>query len=281
MIPYNRKLWGVHPREITDAWCDRFVPTPSADEVVRGALGTAQDKIGYNSSFLYPKRGIGDLATAMALKAGNIEYNTAPSAINYKKQTMRVKGSWVPYQSIISSIPLDKLIGLLVDPPASIVEAASGLRCTSLRYLDVALNRRPGTDYHWSYVPERKYPFYRVGSYSNFSKAMAPRGKGSLYVELASRSPVNMKTLMPKVITGLTEMGIIKTPSDIAFARARFIKHAYVVYDQKYSVAVNRIHKWLIQRDIHSVGRYGKWEYAAMENAVEQGFLAAEEVLKR
>ena len=26
MLPYNEKLWGVHPREITAAWCSRFVP---------------------------------------------------------------------------------------------------------------------------------------------------------------------------------------------------------------------------------------------------------------
>ena len=36
MIPYNAKLWGVHPREITAEWCSRFVPRPKLDEVVSG-----------------------------------------------------------------------------------------------------------------------------------------------------------------------------------------------------------------------------------------------------
>src|ERR1039458_2428152 len=29
MIPYNERLWGVSPSEITAAWCSRFVPLPN------------------------------------------------------------------------------------------------------------------------------------------------------------------------------------------------------------------------------------------------------------
>jgi hypothetical protein len=39
MIPYNARLWGVHPREITAAWCSRFVPMPRLDDVLAGAVG--------------------------------------------------------------------------------------------------------------------------------------------------------------------------------------------------------------------------------------------------
>ena len=40
-------------------------------------------------------------------------------------------------------------------------------------YLDVALSEPCGKPLHWVYVPEAKYPFYRVGCYSHFSPAMA------------------------------------------------------------------------------------------------------------
>jgi protoporphyrinogen oxidase len=39
MIPYNSKLWGVHPRDITAAWCSRFVPLPKLEDVLAGAVG--------------------------------------------------------------------------------------------------------------------------------------------------------------------------------------------------------------------------------------------------
>lgn len=57
MVPYNAKLWGVHPREITAAWCSRFVPIPTLEQVVRGAVGDSPPELGYNVHFLYPKQG--------------------------------------------------------------------------------------------------------------------------------------------------------------------------------------------------------------------------------
>src|SRR5262249_45358015 len=52
MIPYNYKLWGVPPREITAEWCTRFVPIPRLDEVVAGAVGANPPEMGYNVRFL-------------------------------------------------------------------------------------------------------------------------------------------------------------------------------------------------------------------------------------
>jgi protoporphyrinogen oxidase len=280
MLPYNRKLWGLHPREITDEWCDRFVPTPALEEVVAGAVGQPQDRLGYNATFYYPKLGIGELTRAMAGRVADIEYDCAPSAIDFRKRRLRVRGAWIPYRALITSVPLDRLAHLLVEPPERVSRAASQLRCASLRYLDVALDRRPGTPYHWSYVPERKYPFYRVGSYSSFSRAMAPTGNGSLYVELASRRPVDLGRLMPKVVEGLTEMGIIERAADIAFVRPKRIRQAYVVYDASWSQARSKLLGWLAERHIFCVGRYGRWEYAAMEDAIAQGFDAADTVKK-
>lgn len=280
MIPYNRKLWGVHPREMTSAWCDRFVPTPGLREVAAGTVGLHQEKLGYNADFVYPTRGVGALSEAMAREAGRIEYGTAPSAVDFARRRLRVRGNWEPYRALVTSIPLDRLCAMLIDPPAKIRQAASALRCTRLRYLDVALERKPGTDYHWTYVPERRFPFYRVGAYSNFSSAMAPRGKGGLYVELASRRPIKMDAVMPRVVSGLVEMGIIGKASDIRFARPRIIARAYVVYDENREAAVGRILPWLESKGIYSIGRYGRWEYAAMEDAILQGIEAAESVLQ-
>ncbi len=57
MIPYNEKIWGVHPREITAEWCSRFVPLPNLEQVIAGAVGAGPPEMGYNQSFLYPKSG--------------------------------------------------------------------------------------------------------------------------------------------------------------------------------------------------------------------------------
>jgi protoporphyrinogen oxidase len=140
----------------------------------------------------------------------------------------------------------------------------------------VALDRRCGVDLHWAYVPEPRYPFYRVGCYSNFSAEIAPSGKACLYVELASREGPQMDQLLPEVAAGLIDMQLIERPEDILFAEPRRIDHAYVVFNHDYYRALEAIRPFLDEQRIISTGRYGGWNYSSMEDALIFGRDAAE-----
>jgi protoporphyrinogen oxidase len=129
------------------------------------------------------------------------------------------------------------------------------------------------------YVPEPEIPFYRVGAYSNFSRLMAPTAKASLYVELASKTPPTLGQVLPEVADALTQMGIIRGRDAIRFARLRRIPNAYVLYDARREQALNVLHSFLSQHRIHSVGRYGAWEYSSMEDALFAGQCAAQALL--
>lgn len=275
MIPYNEKLWGVHPREITARWCERFVPLPSLDDVLRGAFGVDSPALGYNARFLYPRLGIGELARALAERAGSVELGRAPSAIDWRARELILEGVRVPYSRVVSSLPLDTMARLLVGAPAEIVAAASRLRATHLHYLDVALNTPAEVDWHWAYVPSPDVPFYRVGVYSNFSGAMAPPGKASLYVELSGREEPDLARLLPVIADHLIGLGIIRAREAIRFARARRIDHAYVVFDEAHDASVATIRAFLEEGGIDSIGRYGAWTYASMEDAIVNGRAAA------
>lgn len=276
MIPYNQKLWGVHPRDITAAWCSRFVPRPKLEDVIAGAVGLNDRELGYNTDFLYPARGIGELSRALARGLGDaIRLGRAPRAIDWRRRKLLFADGETPYEALISTAPLDTLVSLLVDPPAEIADASKRLVCNPLFYLDVALDRPCGVDMHWVYVPEPRYPFYRVGCYSNFSELMAPAGKACLYVELASREPPEIGALLPDVIAGLVEMQIIDRPEDVRFAELRRIDHAYVVFNHDYYEALAAIVPFLQEQRIVSSGRYGGWNYSSMEDALIFGRDAA------
>jgi protoporphyrinogen oxidase len=284
MIPYNTRLWGVSPSEITAAWCSRFVPLPKLEEVLAGAVGKNDGELGYNARFHYPKHGIGKLAEGLgrATRATkDIELGKAPRAIDWRKKELHFADEVVTYDALISTTPLPRLIDLLIDPPAEVAAAAAKLRCTHLYYLDVALSSACKKDLHWVYVPEAKYPFYRVGCYSAFSPAMAPVGKSSLYVELADRAEPDLTTLLPKVAEGLLEMGLIDHPHAIKFARVRRIDYAYVVFDHQYYAATAAIQPFLDDAAIVSAGRYGGWNYSSMEDALIFGRDAASKVASR
>jgi YD repeat-containing protein len=276
MIPYNCRLWGVHPREITAAWCSRFVPIPSVEDVVAGAVGLTDRAIGYNAEFVYPRLGIGELARGLASRVEPVELGMPVSAIEPRERCITfADGSTVSYRVLVSTAPLDRLCAMLHEPPETVRAAAARLRCNGLWYLDVALERPSGTPYHWVYVPEERYPFYRVGCYSHFSPALAPAGKASLYVELVDRAEPDLGTLLPRVAEHLVEMRVIASARDIAFARARKMDYAYVVFDHDYYASVSTTQQYLGEHAIVSTGRYGGWNYSSMEDALLFGRDAA------
>ncbi|EYF04015.1 amine oxidase, putative [Chondromyces apiculatus DSM 436] len=285
MIPYNARLWGVPATEITADWCARFVPLPRLEDVVAGAVGMQGPELGYNTRFVYPKRGIGQLAEGLARDlpregvCRGAELGRAPQAVDFRARELLFEDEVVSYDVLLSSAPLPALVQLLVQAPAEVTRAAAALRCTHLYYLDVALDAPCGKPLHWVYVPEAKYPFYRVGCYSNFSPEMAPPGKAGLYVELADRSPPEMEKLLPEVSSGLTEMGLIDGPSVVRFARLRRIDHAYVVFDHAYYASLEVVRPFLAGQQILSAGRYGGWNYSSMEDALRFGRDAAEEAM--
>ncbi len=280
MIPYNHKLWGVHPREITAAWCTRFVPIPTLEDVVKGAVGATPPELGYNISFLYPRTGgietmTRALAGAIDTSRGEIRTGVAPDLVDVEAREVVIGGERIPYRAIVATIPLPVLLERTRGLPPEVEAAAGKLRCTPVRYLNVGTRKPPPADFHWIYVPEEKYPFYRVGIYSNALPSMAPRGLGSLYVELSDRGPLPTgaarDALTRDVAQGLAAAGALETADDLLFADLHELKYAYVVFDDDYYPATETIRGWLESQDIFPRGRYGYWTYNSMEDCILAG----------
>jgi protoporphyrinogen oxidase len=281
MIPYNQKLWGVPATEITAAWCDRFVPRPSLEQVVAGAVGANAAELGYNVSFLYPESGgIETLTRALVGRisaSGRVHTGVVPDAIDPVARTITVGGETIAWRKLVATIPLPELFARMTGLPAEVERAAARLRCTAVQYLNVALRRSPPVDFHWIYVPEPQLPFYRVGVYTNAVPKMAPPGQGSLYVELASRDVKAAADVMPDVTHGLVAAGLIRSSEDIVFAELKTLRFAYVVFDHHYYDATATLFRYLDAHGIYPRGRYGAWTYNAMEDCL----LAGREVADR
>jgi protoporphyrinogen oxidase len=275
MLPYNERLFGVPLSEITSDWCDRFVPRPKLEDVLAGALGLPDRKLGYNARFLYPRGGIGELPAAMARGVRDLTLRAAPIAIRAARRELVFERELVGYERLVSTIPLPALLDLFDELPPAVRAARERLRASELYYLDVALTGRPKKDFHWAYVPEPRFPFYRVGQYTAFSPALAPPGCSSLYVELVQRTRFDLERGMPEVVQGLVELGLITGPSQIEFVRLRHLSHAYVLYDHAHAGALATIEPFLAENRVLSSGRYGGWNYSSMEDALRFGREAA------
>lgn len=273
MIPYNEKLWGVSPREITAAWCARFVPLPNLEQVVAGAVGGGPPEMGYNISFLYPRSGgIETFTRALCTRMAGGEVHTGASleAVDWQRREVVVGGERIPYRALVASIPLPELLRRMTGLPPDIEEHAARLRCTTLRYLNIGARGKPPADWHWIYVPERKYPFYRVNVFSTAMPTMAPAGGSSICVEMSDRAPVADATIRD-VAAALTAAGALSAPEEVVFAERKEIQYAYVVFDDHYYPATRAIFAFLEANGIYPRGRYGAWTYNAMEDCLLAG----------
>lgn len=280
MVPYNTKLWGCAPEEITADWCSRFLPRPNISQIAAGALGMVDEQAGYNASFVYPRTGgIETFAKAIAkpLSPQQIRLETTPVAIDLAAKTCTLSdGTHVQWQHIVSSLPLPELLPLIEDLPSSVADAASRLRCTSLRYINLGI-ARPDVlgDVQWLYIPEPKYPFYRIGSFSNAVPSLAPEGKSSLYVEVAANAPESDGEVKQAVRQFLSERGWLSSASEVEVEEIRHLKYGYVVFDEHYFPAKEAILPYLQAAGLASLGRYGAWVYSSMEDAMWDGYQSA------
>jgi protoporphyrinogen oxidase len=285
IIPYNTKIFGVHPSEITSEWTQRFVPVPDVFQIIDGALGFSNEAMGYNATFMYPKEGgIQALADAFLqrLDASRIMFNTSPSAISVKERFVEFGRERVKFDFLVSSIPLPQLVLLTVDAPEGIQSEARRLRSSPLRYMNVALKvEKPLGGVHWIYVPEAHFPFYRVGSASNVSRSVASRGFSSLYVELANDRIVGEREALSALSAFLKEIGTIRDDKEIEFAVFREYPYGYVLYDRYCARARRKIMDFYREHDIFCVGRYGGWQYGSMEDAIVDGMSVASSIRER
>ena len=131
---------------------------------------------------------------------------------------------------------------------------------------------------HFGYFPEEKYCFYRVGFPSQLSEGMAPAGAGSLNVEIscADAHPVDEQTIVDRVIRDLKASGILRDSDRILTSKILRIPCAYVIYDREREKVLPQIQDYLQSKGIYSIGRYGNWEYSAMEDAMFQGMQTAQ-----
>jgi protoporphyrinogen oxidase len=276
MVPYNSKVWTVPPKKMTCEWLSEYVPRPSLKEVFDGAFSEQKKSFGYNAEFLYPRRGgIQALANALADQIPRIRLNERLVRLHLNEHCAEFEsGRLVQYDALISTVPLKRLAGMIGrQAPAEVIQAGKSLRHNSLLILNLGVKGQGLTDKHWIYVPERKFRPYRVGVYTNFSRSMAPPGMTSFYVEMAYQKSWNIdrKKAQDKAIADLLKIGFLRRAEDVITAFMMDVECAYVIYDRNWAKSRKLILDFLETKDVHSLGRYGRWEYSDMEAAFQQG----------
>ncbi|MBI4474860.1 MAG: FAD-dependent oxidoreductase, partial [Acidobacteria bacterium] len=236
MLPYNEKFWKQDLRTITSDWVSWSIPKPSLEEVVNGALGLTNKGMGYNPRFIYPRNGgIDCLPQALARPIKHVETGAGVESIDSKKKVIRLRnGREEPYDFLVTTMPLPATFRLLKEAPEALVESAQKLTAVSVLNINLGIDRPQVSDQHWIYFPENEYIFSRVGFPMNFSKAVAPEGTSSMYIEITHHpdETLDVEAATERSVADLEKCGILRRGDRILTRHVIDIKFAYVVFDE-------------------------------------------------
>ena len=282
MIPYNTKFWTLNPSELTADWVRGIVPVPTYDEVLRGAYNEDPTEYGYNIKFSYPATGgLGAVLEGLLKRLPEIHLGKRLVGIDTHSRRLKFSDEEVvEYEHLLSSIPLPELRSLLNPLPLDVAGAFDSLRWTSVTVVHLGVRGQPAVPWHWCYYPDPDVIFYRVGIPSHYSSDAAPQGHHILSVEIAHSSwkPLDSKTLVPRTIGELVQLGILKRPRDISVVHPVELRYGYPVYDRNYQWATTHLRRYLRKQGITPLGRFGSWRYLSMEETLLDGQGAAQAI---
>ena len=250
--PYNSKLWKFDLKDMTTLWMGRFVPPPDAEKILKGAsIKDPSQDAGYNVNFHYPSSGgIGTVIDALAVNK-NIIFNVEINKISVKEKKIYFDGGTMPYDHLVSTIPLPVLAKYLRGLP-EVRKLSKQLRWISVKNTNLAVNKDCSKLGHWIYFPHRKLPFYRLGFLSNFSDS--PEGYSNIYIETSYRKGKN-----PPASKSIFKF--LKIPESKVTERLELdIPFAYVIYDRNREKVLPAVFEMLNNKNILSTGRYGGWK---------------------
>lgn len=263
--PYNEKILATDLKELSASSVNRFFPAPDPKLVEEGV-----EYKSYNSKFWYPEHnGIQQLIDSMVsqdhVAFGNVE------KIDLQSREVITSHGQYPFDRLYSSIPLDETLKCIGDGWSGF-EASKKLTCASVLSFQIGVvgeTPQDLQDRHWIYVADPKIPFHRVGIYSNFNTAMAPKGAYNVYVEVGVKkdSPIDIQALTKDVLHHLDQLGWVKT-SQIEVLLTHKIRHGYVHFNHAWQSTVPGLIADLQAEGIHMIGRYGTWDYISMEDGV-------------
>jgi protoporphyrinogen oxidase len=279
MFRYARKVWTVEPEELTTEWLGSSVGNritrPPLEDVLRGAIDPNPRALNYLTEFVYPTTGgFGRIADRLAEGVTGVHVGNGVAAIRAADRRVTFSdGSTREYEAAISTIPLPSLIRRVEDAPPEVRQAAERLLWTSVRCVNIGVDRSDVGPGHWVYFYDPEVPFFRISFPSKFAPGNAPPGTGSISCEIAysRRRPLDDSNLGQRVVDALRRAGILRDGDRVVFEDQVDIPYAYVVFDFARKEALRVIHGWMDEVSLFPCGRFGEWGYHWSFDAIASG----------
>lgn len=280
LTPYNEKLWSFPLDEISPEWTSERVVTADFDAIVAGALTRGDFKDFPNATVAYPAEGgFWNLYEGFVpLVADRLRRSTVEAVNLRRRYVITDTGERLSYDYLISTMPLNELVAVAEDAPASCRQAAASLRYTSLYLVNLVIDRPGVTEMQRVYVADPSIPFHKLVLNSNSSASLRSLPRSAIQGEI-SWSPykrVDCEGLEQRVLDSLIRMGIVQPSDHVVKTSVVTLEYAYPIYTRQTADARKHLLKTLERKGVFCAGRFGEWLYINSDDAVMRGKLRAE-----
>jgi protoporphyrinogen oxidase len=293
LLPYNFKVWAHPPELMNTGWVGERVAVADLDRILHNLVFERDDvSWGPNSTFQFPRHGgTGAIwrECARRLPVDRLHYRARVCAIHPGERRVETEdGRFWPYDALVSTLPLDRLLEL-AGQSGMAMEAAPGLLRSSSNILGIGLRGKPREELAtkcWMYFPEANCPFYRVTVFSNYSPNNVPDiGKyWSLMTETSesTHKAVDPRTLVEETIQGLLNARLIERREDIVSVWKHRAEFGYPIPGLGRDEVLGWVMPWLEERGIWSRGRFGGWKYEVsnQDHSCMQGVEVVDRLLR-
>ena len=273
MYPYNFKVWGYPLEQMAWHWIGERVAVPDIARIERNIAENKDDvSWGPNNKFRFPRcGGTGAIwqGVARLINPTHLRFGCQVTGINTLDKTLRTaSGERLPYDTLVSSMPLDVLVAMSDPLPPGVKNAARAMRHSAVHILGIGLcGGKPASLINkcWMYFPEDHSPYYRVTVFSHYSPNNIPEGNGiwSLMAEVCEspHKPVDTCGLQAWTLKALRTDKLIEDDAQVLTFWHRRLEHGYPTPFLGRDQALGTIMPALEARRIYSRGRFGGWKY--------------------
>ncbi len=161
-------------------------------------------------------------------------------------------GEVVRYGLLVSTIPLDLLLGMTLALSDKTSCSAKPLKKQAVRIMSFGVRGEPEADFHWAYYPQREIPFLRVSIPSFFAADVAPGGYHLIQAEVT-----DPQANLMEVERKLHDAGILNSSKQVVFRHLAELAYAYPLPTIGLESERRAVLEELESLGIYSMGRFG------------------------
>jgi protoporphyrinogen oxidase len=141
-LVYTEKYWTVPAEQLGTTWIGPRMRRADLKEVLLGAMAERAPNTYYVSQMRYPLRGGYRAFIEPLIEAATIRTNARVVSVDPNRRAVTLPDAeTLSYRSLVSTLPLPNLVGMMPDVPADIRADAESLFATRVDLISVALRR--------------------------------------------------------------------------------------------------------------------------------------------